>query len=794
MSLRINYNLASSSAQRGLASSQDLYSRMASRLSTGLRINQAADDTAGMAVSEKLKNQVRGLNQAQRNAQDSVSMLQTAEGALTETHGILARIRELAVQSANDTLTASDRANLQAEADQLVAEVDRIASSTQFNGITLLNKNSSVSLHNSGLGLTFQIGANSGNTLGVTLSAVRSQDLGDVQTLNAAHAVTGGAKTIDVGSATAVNYNATVDTAFDVRDAINAANGNITASVKNGKLRLESGGAAVGTVFANDGGNLQSTLFGSNATVNTVASSTSLEDLGVSASGTMTITATSAAITGATTLANLGISSGDTLVLGLSKAAGTGGAAGTRTLADIGVTAGGTLTIAFADAGVSPTETRSVAVTYQTSDTLSALASRIDTAVTEAAALTANGNTGTDTLVVTVGGSAGSGAITLTGNTTAYSGGTLTINAGTILTDLADSNSGSGSLISKLNLTTITGATTGTTSASSASVNTAAFTESVTYTVGSETDLTAFAAGLQTAIQGAGAIGTSTAFDVTSATAVINGSNQLAIDVSPSSNGVTIATITGSGTNALRTLFGLGAAPASATATSAMNVAAQTETATVSYTTSDTLSTIATKIATAVTGIGRVGTSLIAGNAGAAASFNAGTSMIDITGVDTDTTLTFSSGALRTALNLAAPDTVTASGTTSSSAAIVQNAYRLSSNALTGVTSISSSSSGSIDISTQTAASAAISTLDSAINQVSTARANIGAIENRLDSTSRSLAVASENTAAANSRIADADIAQSMSEMVRAQILQQAGISVLAQANQAPSLVLQLLR
>ena len=793
MSLRINYNLASSSAQRGLGTSQDLYSRMASRLSTGLRINQAADDTAGMAVSEKLKNQVRGLNQAQRNAQDSVSMLQTAEGALTETHGILARIRELAVQSANDTLTVSDRANLQAEADQLVAEVDRIASSTQFNGITLLNKNSSVSLHNSGLGLTFQIGANSGNTLGVTLSAVRSQDLGDVQTLNAAHAVTGGAKTIDVGSATAVNYNATVDTAFDVRDAINAANGNITASVKNGKLRLESS-AAVGTVFASDGGNLQSTLFGSNATVNTVASSTSLEDLGVSASGTMTITATSGTITGATTLTNLGINSGDTLVLGLSKAAGTGGAAGTRTLADIGVTAGGTLTIAFADAGVSPTETRSIAVTYQTSDTLSALASRIDIAVTEAAALTANGNTGTDTLVVTVGGSAGSGAITLTGNTTAYSGGTLTINAGTILTDLADSNSGSGSLISKLNLTTITGATTGTTSASSASVNTAAFTESVTYTVGSETDLTAFAAGLQTAIQGAGAIGTSTAFDVTSATAVINGSNQLAIDVSPSSNGVTIATITGSGTNALRTLFGLGAAPASATATSAMNVAAQTETATVSYTTSDTLSTIATKIATAVTGIGRVGTSLIAGNAGAAASFNAGTSMIDITGVDTDTTLTFSSGALRTALNLAAPDTATASGTTSSSAAIVQNAYRLSSNALTGVTSISSSSSGSIDISTQTAASAAISTLDSAINQVSTARANIGAIENRLDSTSRSLAVASENTAAANSRIADADIAQSMSEMVRAQILQQAGISVLAQANQAPSLVLQLLR
>ena len=104
MALRINYNLASSSAQRGLASSQDAYAKQAQRLSTGLRINSASDDAAGMAVSEKLKNQVRGLNQAQRNAQDGVSLIQTAEGALTETHSILARMRELAVQSSNDKI------------------------------------------------------------------------------------------------------------------------------------------------------------------------------------------------------------------------------------------------------------------------------------------------------------------------------------------------------------------------------------------------------------------------------------------------------------------------------------------------------------------------------------------------------------------------------------------------------------------------------------------------------------------------------------------------------------------
>ncbi|HAN14777.1 MAG: flagellin FliC [Proteobacteria bacterium] len=162
MALRINYNLASSSAQRGLASSQDAYAKQAQRLSTGLRINSASDDAAGMAVSEKLKNQVRGLNQAQRNAQDGVSLIQTAEGALTETHSILARMRELAVQSSNDTLTASDRANANAEFTQLQAEVTRIGNATQFNGTSLLNGSTA--------SITLQIGANNGDTLAVALT------------------------------------------------------------------------------------------------------------------------------------------------------------------------------------------------------------------------------------------------------------------------------------------------------------------------------------------------------------------------------------------------------------------------------------------------------------------------------------------------------------------------------------------------------------------------------------------------------------------------------------------------
>ena len=164
MALRINYNLAASVAQRSLGASQDNYAKQAERLATGLRINKAGDDAAGMAVSERLKNQVRGLNQAARNAQDGISMIQTAEGAMGEAHNILARMRELAIQSSNDTLTSTDRTNLQVEFSALYSEIDRIATATQFNGTAILTGGST--------SLSLQIGANNGNT--VTLNVTPS--------------------------------------------------------------------------------------------------------------------------------------------------------------------------------------------------------------------------------------------------------------------------------------------------------------------------------------------------------------------------------------------------------------------------------------------------------------------------------------------------------------------------------------------------------------------------------------------------------------------------------------------
>lgn len=139
----INHNISALNAYRNLTVTDRAMSRSLERLSSGLRINRAADDAAGLAISEKMRAQIRGLNQAISNAQDGISLIQTAEGALNETHDILQRMRELSVQAANDTLTASDRQNIQQEIDQLITEIDRIGNTTEFNTKKLLDGTSS---------------------------------------------------------------------------------------------------------------------------------------------------------------------------------------------------------------------------------------------------------------------------------------------------------------------------------------------------------------------------------------------------------------------------------------------------------------------------------------------------------------------------------------------------------------------------------------------------------------------------------------------------------------------------
>jgi len=171
MSLGINTNVASLNAQNQLNSSQKLNDQALERLSSGLRINSAKDDAAGLAISTRFSSQISGLNIAQRNANDGISLAQTAEGALEETTNILQRIRDLSVQSANSTNSASDRSALQGEVNQLKQEVDRIASSTQFNGLNLLD--GSFTAQN------FQVGANAGQTISVSVAGARGADLGN---------------------------------------------------------------------------------------------------------------------------------------------------------------------------------------------------------------------------------------------------------------------------------------------------------------------------------------------------------------------------------------------------------------------------------------------------------------------------------------------------------------------------------------------------------------------------------------------------------------------------------------
>jgi flagellin len=160
MSLRIQNNVEAFNAHRNLSGTGDRLATAMERLSSGYRINRAADDAAGLAISERLRGQIGGLDQAQRNAQDAVSLVQTAEGSLTEVHEMLHRIRDLAVQYKNGSLSANDRTAIQSEVNQLASEIERIGTSAEFNGIKVLNAAQTVS---------FQVGAQDGQVITVSL-------------------------------------------------------------------------------------------------------------------------------------------------------------------------------------------------------------------------------------------------------------------------------------------------------------------------------------------------------------------------------------------------------------------------------------------------------------------------------------------------------------------------------------------------------------------------------------------------------------------------------------------------
>ncbi|WP_461516040.1 flagellin N-terminal helical domain-containing protein [Porticoccus sp.] len=223
----INTNIASLTAQRNLNSSQGDLSTALQRLSSGLRINSAKDDAAGLAISERFTTQIRGLNQAGRNANDGISLAQTAEGDLSQITNNLQRIRELAVQSANATNSSSDRAALQAEVSELVAEIDRVASTSSFNGVKLLNGTFASQV--------FQVGANAGETVSISsITSARTSSLGQSTGASLAAAGTAVQSGFADGDLTVNGYaiSATAD-AKAIADAITAADVNLSATATN---------------------------------------------------------------------------------------------------------------------------------------------------------------------------------------------------------------------------------------------------------------------------------------------------------------------------------------------------------------------------------------------------------------------------------------------------------------------------------------------------------------------------------------------------------------------------------
>ncbi|PWB52650.1 MAG: flagellin [Nitrosomonadales bacterium] len=301
----INTNVASLNAQRNLNTSQASLATSLQRLSSGLRINSAKDDAAGLAISERMSAQIRGLNQATRNANDGVSLAQTAEGALVETGNALQRIRELALQSANATNSASDRAALQSEVNQLKQEIDRIANTTEFNGLKLLNGSFTAQ--------QFQVGANANQTISVTVAGASTSHLANnyVNAVNttagqgtsstSAAAASAGANTIAgqtlTVSGTLGTSTVTVtggDSAYTVANSINAKEGStgVTARAYNS--------AKINTLSADGTVTLTLGSGGSTATISAAVTTTDLSALSTEINKVAGTTGVSASVSGGT--------------------------------------------------------------------------------------------------------------------------------------------------------------------------------------------------------------------------------------------------------------------------------------------------------------------------------------------------------------------------------------------------------------------------------------------------------------------------------------------------------------
>jgi flagellin len=879
----INTNISSLNAQRNLNMSQSTLATSLQRLSSGLRINSAKDDAAGLAIADRMTSQIRGLNQAARNANDGVSLAQTAEGALQETGNILQRMRELSIQSANSTNSASDRLALQSEVNQLKSELDRISSTTSFNGLKLLDGTFTTQ--------AFQVGANARETISFSIAGASGEILGAEQvtsqisaakgastatlngtSLGATAAVTTTAALArtanDFSSATTARITdatgATVDvsiaatsTAAEVASALNAATGieasgynamtlDFTSFLSHTDNNTIDAGDIVSFDLSTDAGSAQTVSYVVGA--NDAATLTNIQNALSSAINSINTAngdsdLTLEGVSGAATSEGFTIASASGKDINLANFA----VANNTTNFSLGFTTHGTdaqaVTLSLSGAATAMAFTTSTSAALDNDAMYAAM-------VANSAELTAAGYTFSQSAagaVVTI--SRTSGATDTSGNVTATLGGAVTTSEITAVslsgasTAVADTSAVVQTITAATTAITATGLVTGLNGTAAAPVEAGNNSTSVRgqvvvaadsgYSLQFVTNAAEFESGASdatniTLTSGTATVGIAEGNGVSAQTLTVSGIANENITVAANSSAKQIATAvnTVSGTTGVTararseaTFSGL-----SADGTISFNLYGSNSDAVAiqaSVTTSD-LSGLATKINQ------RTGSTGITAEVTAAGSlklisaegydikidgFEHSAAVTDPSGVNAAEKTINITGITGSAVTLRDGGTVAEGGHLDSTVVAGKVTFESVSGPFSVTSDIVNSSGGvlnttaagqsvasakaklsAVDISTAEGAQDALSVVDAALAQVNTIRADLGAIQNRFTSTVANLTTSAENISAARSRIQDADFAAETANLTRAQILQQAGVAMLAQANALPNQVLTLLR
>jgi len=899
----INTNMASLNAQRNLNTSQGDLATSLQRLSSGLRINSAKDDAAGMAISDRMSSMVRGLNQATRNANDGISLAQIAEGALGETNNILQRIRELAIQSANATNSASDRLALQSEVNQLISELDRIANTTSFNGLKLLDGNF--------VAQNFQVGAEANQTISVSMSGADAQTLGinkltannqtqgiqvatsgaavamnsaalgaasaaaaDVttaigsliadQTLTVINASTGATQTVSIA---ATGANATRD-AYDIATRLNALVGVSAAATNSAAFAVSAphSTAANGdrysfTITTGDGGPSANVSFVVNsatfvndfntAVANAVAAINTANAGTPALANDLSYDATTKTIISAAGV-NIGVQNFEVYdnVAGVFGADFTNGANGDTIGFTMSITPLGGAPVALFGSAISS----GAVATWSDTNAQIAIATDLNTRAL-AAGVTRTGSfdgtgAGTMTLTYTTGGqdysvtlarAAGDNGFTVTTSggagfalgamTGTGSNETMSFTNGADTTGAANLNAAAPAVVTLTPNANNTGATldfagvTVNEDLNDSAAKTGTLTVLLDPSYNIQSDIANASGGILNAAAntdagltpGSGLADVSNGNYVAAQALTINGTVSRSVDITANSSARQIAALV----NAVADTTGV-----QATARTTATISNLSADGVVSFTlygsnltvgqdiSANVKTTDLTELAQAInTQTGKTGIvatlditktriSLLNDSGEDIKILNfahsaTATASIRITGLEGTQPVTLSEGtgiATDSTVVGGAVEFKSVGGYFSVKSSLAEAQGGLFSGTAQQLQASTKDTVATVDISTVVGANRAIDIMDGALARINSIRADLGAVQNRFGSTIANLTTSAENLTAARSRIQDADFAAETAALTRAQILQQAGIAMLAQANQLPQQVLQLLQ